>query len=254
MTKPGNEAGEVLREKRRLGEGWTLVLRRGYMAASNPLQKEHGTLIVRNSSLVFGRDKLKHPAYWTERSYDREGLAKLTQREIEDDFSHSLSPALYQRDGGRRFVQAGLKATEALLALPEHYYAQRYDTRYESAWQQVGAGEAKLIGGHASPSFASFVSRLERMYLLSSEGRLGYPMPELCFVNPDYAPWGELPYTNADGQQTTRLAINEEQLEGLGRLAKGEQRVEDLDHTGLREFLQQAGLNQAGQLMLVDPR
>lgn len=72
-----------------------VIFRRGFLMASHP---EKGTLVVRNSSKVFGRDLMENPAYFTPNALDVEELENFTpslENLQEKNFINVLSPKLF---------------------------------------------------------------------------------------------------------------------------------------------------------------
>ncbi len=236
------------REGRQLSSEFEIILRRGYLLCCHEL---HGTLLVRNSSLVFGRDLFMHPAYWRKTALTVNEMINFSGEPERQGFYHILDRRAYEDT--RSFPRHLDALSDALLAVKEAYSSFKYDTRVETAWSRSRGKGSTLMGGHHSSGFAALVDMVERMYLLQSEGRLGFPMPELTFVDPAFPPWGELLFKDVDGRPTTRLKVNEEVVEGLKKMASGSFSDEDINYSSVREFLQEAGLNQGGEIMLVDP-
>jgi ankyrin repeat protein len=246
-----------------------IIQRQAYMLACTP----EGTVLIRNSSDQFGRDTMLHPAYWSNKirwnpkdAEDAQGiqeaLLSLNQSMISEYFEPILHIRHYMGDELEEFVPGLSAGIHALLAFKQCLTAFTYDT-LETAWHKDGS----LKGGHFSKGFSKWVDKLEARFMLHSEGRVTSPMPELAFLHPDYPNWGELAFMDADGRPTTRLVVTESVLEGLRRLADQKPGDRDeipeideltfdedpVDTTALRNFLQQAGLNQGGELVLLDP-
>ncbi len=74
-----------------LDEETVVLLLHGLKLVSHP---SHGTLIIRNSSKVFGRDLLDHPAYYTPRYLTPTDL-KTYDPKTDETLKHILDPTLY---------------------------------------------------------------------------------------------------------------------------------------------------------------
>src|SRR5690606_6263896 len=74
-----------------------IEFRQGYYLISEP---QLGTLLIRNSSPLFGRDLFDHPAYYSRRGIDngfsRQALLDLTPATVSRYFQHCVSVDLHQ--------------------------------------------------------------------------------------------------------------------------------------------------------------
>ncbi|MBY0404792.1 MAG: ankyrin repeat domain-containing protein, partial [Cyanobacteria bacterium] len=154
--------------------------RRGFLLAAHP---DHGTLIIRNSSKHFGRDLLKHPAYFLPYALSEKDLETIDLKQIKDQY-HILNRSLYETPDNNLHIPY---LTQALMGLKEEYRRFKFDTQgFE------GIGVNRVFTGHHAPGLPKMVSFLQKLH------EQGKPLPHLAFVNPDYPiykPYGIFPLT-----------------------------------------------------------
>ncbi len=300
-----NAAGEY--EVKKFDASTSIELRRSYISVSHP---NHGTLIIRNSSRVFGRDLFPFPAYWSARhipgplpdscllelatpehqnmlqeiesggktgeapistslhwdgdvpsedelvdileQYDPEEMG-LIRPSLGWRFSQALHPGFTHYRGQETPSAHMAFLLEQFMAFKQDYAAWKCDTRSHTAWQDWDNLGTQLVGGHFSPGFQAVVAFLEEAF--ESSGRksgTGTPPPDLAFVHPYYPPWSEYQYTGSDRTKQSRLPMNGRTLEALAALARGQATDRQLEESGVRAFLQEAGYNTQGELVLLD--
>ncbi len=230
-----------------------VILRRGHIIVSLP---EAGTLIIRNSSNVFGRDTLKHPAYWSHGSigeaFTKEDLLNLDPAWVDQHFMDVL-----RADINDRGSRAQINMQKLLITLDgvfQDYAAWKFDTRLKTAWEDltdVGLGN-QLKGAHLSKGFAAVVQYLEELLNLQAETDQKVLIPELALMHPAFTPWSSFPFKNSKGQLQDTFKVTMENVGVLSALANGDYSEQDLKDTDLRSFIQTA-LNSNAELVLVRP-
>ena len=223
-------------------------LRRAYLLVSN----HNGSLLIRNSSTVFGRNTFKYPAYYSPRGYSErmtvKQLLSLTPENINDfGFKHILAPSLY-KNTLQRDPEAMTKLLDQLQTVLEGYSRWKFDTHFDSAWDRTKSGEAALLGGYSSAGFRSLVRLLERrqeditMDMLI-EGETKQVMPDLAICRTDFVPW----------VPDDRLQVTPDVLRALRHLADhGLTGFGEFAGTRVRNFIDYA-MQQQGELVLLAP-
>ena len=133
--------------------------RRGYLLVSHPA---HGTLIIRNSSHDFGRDRLLEVAYWSRkaigRDWSKRDLLELDQEFLDTNFKSVFSNKLgSRRVEVDRSIEFLLDETEGII---QAYDTWKFATGIDTAWQELGS-DAVLTGAHISNGFPYVVERLK---------------------------------------------------------------------------------------------
>lgn len=190
----------------------------------------HGSLVIRNSSHTFGRDRFRHPGLYSPKKRTLQDLLSLSQEEIQSTFTPVTSGRFFNLDWEPDETPVVQKAAASLRFLMEQaktiraaYARLKFDCNYATAWTQTG----DLVGGYRSPLFKSVVELLENRWEMAQElpGK-NIIVPDLAVANPDYflAPHARLHTTRgvidvlrklADGRESE---ISEEELrrEGVG--------------------------------------
>jgi ankyrin repeat protein len=214
--------------------------RRGYLVATHP---EEGTLVIRNSSQVFGRDLLKHPAYFLPNAMSLRELETFDPQKIPED-AHILNRDLYAQ-GANKDVRNDLKIaalTDGFLALKENYCRYKLDTK---AFE--GYGNEKHFTGHLSPGLKEMVDFLNSLKL---EGK---DLPDLAFVHPEF-PVGEgYAYgEDTNGEKVQRFPLTPSHLKELTDFVSGSWTVSKYPDSNWIKFLKQAGVENRGELVMVE--
>ncbi|MBY0404025.1 MAG: ankyrin repeat domain-containing protein [Cyanobacteria bacterium] len=214
--------------------------RRGYLVATHP---EEGTLVIRNSSQVFGRDLLKHPAYFLPNPMSLRELETFDPQKLPED-AHILNRDLYTQ-GTKKDVRNDLKIaalTNGFLALKENYRRYKLDTK---AFE--GYGNEKHFTGHLSPGLKEMVAVLNTWKL---EGKA---LPDLAFVHPEF-PIGEgYAYgEDTNGEKVQRFLLTASHLKELTDFVSGGWTVSKYPDSNWIKFLKQAGVENRGELVMLE--
>lgn len=241
-----------------------MVCAQGIAAVYHPTW---GTLIIRNSSPTFGRDLLRHAAYWSPPSgdddFELQDLTELTPSMIEDLCIPVLDPELYTHQHHLSDpTEAIYQLLRQLDVFRDHRRRNIFDTNSHTAFtRQDGKSVLCERGGYRSPLFAERVSFLEQRYEAVQQeirhtGRSSVDVPELIFCRPFYPAWTGFRFEVAD-QFQSRLTINREVLQVLRAFADGQftrQTSELAQSTGVLAFFQEAGFYNHGELVMVHAR
>lgn len=228
--------------------------RRSYLLISHPTD---GTLLIRNSSKDFGRDRFQRTAYWSPKGIGNGFTAGELQSVTSDSihklgFESILEPSLNDRHYG--FQKSLDLLLDNLFALKDKISGWKFDTRLTSAWYQSPGLQPRLVGGYNSEGFPALVSFLERQFNLLERGRIPPSMmPELAFVRPDLPPWASHEYQDEMEFNQTRLRLNPERLQVLRDLAEGRVDEDALRSTGVYNFLA-IGFETQSDLVLLAPK
>ncbi|RMG44650.1 MAG: ankyrin repeat domain-containing protein [Candidatus Dadabacteria bacterium] len=237
-----------------------IELRRAYILVSNPA---HGTLLIRNSSRVFGRDRFNHPAYWCppdEGNFSVKELLNLTPDFIDSyhrsrsrEFFSIIDPVINREPDFDYHIGFLLREVKGLK---QAYSSWKFDSHIATAWQKDKESNLlELKGGHYSPGFPELVNFLTERYRQVSYGALRPgALPALAGVRPDYPPWSPYPFHEKDGTLARYFVLNTERLWALKLLAEDSQSENtgrELNDTGLINFLQQAVLDPQAELVML---
>ena len=226
--------------------------RHGCIIASPPT---HGTLVIRNSSPIFGRDLLSHPAYFSRLSVGNglpdDFLATITPRIVEG----ALLPVLHSSNYSSQ--HNATPEIEFLVSQLEEvrtsYAAWKFDADHRSAWDRIEGVGTLLRGGYYSEGFSALTRHLRRLAVATREE--ARPAPALAFFPRHLPPWVSLPFTDLDGKELSTLQLDERTLSLLERLATSEANGEDFRRDNGRAFeFFQKGLDAGAELIIVDQR
>ena len=231
-----------------------VVFKRGYFLVANP---KYGVLVIRNSSLVFGRNLLHYPAYFYKESIKKSDLQNLEGRVIERNFV----PVLKREINGVRTPfkpKAKQRSEEVMFLLDEItglidvYNRWKFDTSTETAFRTTKTSGLELVGAYKSPGFKHIVE-----YLRYKMNR-GQEVPDLAFAHPYAPPWACYQY-NVDAidpmsnQKASRFEVNKFTLEFLEDLVAGKFDEFGFRMFGFLNFFQQAGIDNQASLVLLKP-
>ncbi|MBY0403343.1 MAG: ankyrin repeat domain-containing protein, partial [Cyanobacteria bacterium] len=209
--------------------------RRGYLLVTNP---EQGTLVIRNSSTVFGRDLLKHPAYFFPKPLSEAEILKFDPRILDQDEErpfeawHILDKHLYLNPVNKQAVS---NLTDALMGLKEEYRQFKLDTK-----SFEGYGSQKHFTGHLSPGFSKLINLLTKLKL----ERPSQPLPDLAFVHPDFPAW----------QPFGTFKLTPPHLQELQAFITGTWNEKNYPQSEWIQFLVKAGVENRAELVMVEPQ
>lgn len=239
-----------------------LEFRRGYLLVSHPKQ---GTLVIRNSSLVFGRDTLRNVAYWSKIGY-RSGytyndLLNITREHIQRE----MLPVLHHK------VLDSTRATESVYFLLRQLDVVRdlnrrlkFDTEPSDAFTDDPKTGRKILsdtGGYRSPGFRDIVlflkKRLDGLRLeREAVGAVSKVLPALAFARPWFPAWTTYRFEGEQGTWSPYLVVNSDVLEVLQAFVNESftRRHLELDERfGVSRFFQE-GFDRKAELVLVTPK
>lgn len=240
----------------RLDRDTAAVFRRACIIINHPYR---GTLVLRNSSHNFGRDRFDHPGLWKPGGLNEKELLNLSWEKINKEFVSVVGNKFFDPRGFNRvnygrsndpgtgrmtLDQAGTMLQFMMgqaTTIRAAHARMKFDANVSTAW----ASDGVMVGGYRSPLFRHVVDLLEdRMAVRASDGKT--IVPDLAFANPDFFP---APHA--------RLSVTKNALEVLSLLVQGkESQVSErqLKTSGVRDFLDTAfrrGRN--SELLLLPP-
>ncbi|MBY0404619.1 MAG: ankyrin repeat domain-containing protein, partial [Cyanobacteria bacterium] len=229
--------GFLLEEPR---SGAQIEFRRGYLLVSQP---GLGTLVIRNSSTVFGRNLLKHPGYYLPKVLKKEEVLAFDPRTLPDT-ANILHRDLYEydpnsEDGPTPNGKWIWYLTQTLLKVKDEYRKFKLDTEAFGAKGQ--------FTGHLSPGLPKMISFLNG---LKSQGK---PLPDLAFTHPDF-PISQ-PYAygeDALGNSVHRFKLTPSALKELNDFVSGHWSEEKYPQSDWIRFIQQAGVENRGELVMLE--
>ncbi|MBY0405997.1 MAG: ankyrin repeat domain-containing protein, partial [Cyanobacteria bacterium] len=217
--------------------GNLIEFRRGYLLISRP---EKGTLVIRNSSPAFGRDLLKHPAYYFKKGLNREEILTFDPRSLNDQYS-ILHRDHYpnRKNSSHDSANAIASLTDSLLSLNTKYRKFKFDTE---AFEQ---GEFK---GHLSPGLPKLVNVLNMFQAKN------IPLPDLAFTQSELPPYQPYYFHDADMKQTDRFHLTPAHLQELNDFVSGQWSEQKYPQSDWIRFIQQAGVENRGELVMLEPQ
>jgi ankyrin repeat protein len=216
--------------------GILFEFRRGYLVASHP---NRGTLVIRNSSPAFGRDALRHPAYYLKQPFTVAELMDFDPRGLQDSDS-ILHRDHYpnQKDNSDWSAHSISFLTDGLIALQRNYQKFKLDTE---------AFENGFFTGHLSPGLPKMVKALNWMQSKK------IPLPDLAFVKPELPPYQPYFYRDADMQKVDRFPLSPSHLQELIDFVSGQWSEQKYLESDWIRFLQKAGVENRGELVMLAP-
>ncbi|MBY0405931.1 MAG: ankyrin repeat domain-containing protein, partial [Cyanobacteria bacterium] len=215
--------------------GSLVEFRRGYLLITHP---EKGTLVIRNSSPVFGRDLLRHPAYYVKTPLTPNELLSFDPRTLTDQDSILYRDHYPNRNNSDSHSAKSLSAlTNTLLDLNTRYRKFKLDTE---------AFENGTFKGHLSPGLPKWVQVLNQ---LKAQGK---PLPDLAFTQPEFPPYQPYFYFDADMNKTDRFPLTPSHLQELNDFVSGQWSDKKYPESDWIRFLNQAGVKNHGELVLLE--
>ncbi|MBY0403889.1 MAG: ankyrin repeat domain-containing protein, partial [Cyanobacteria bacterium] len=216
--------------------GSFIEFRRGYLLVTHP---EKGTLVIRNSSPAFGRDLLKHPAYYLKQALSPSEVLTFDPRTLSD-----LDSVLHRQHYPNKNNPSNSSAlvisalTDTLLDLHSSYQKFKLDTQ---------AFDNGNFTGHRSPGLPKLVQALNRF---KSQNM---PLPDLAFTQPAFPPYQPYYYHDADMKKTDRFKLTPSHLQELNDFVSGGWSPEKYPESDWIRFLNQAGVENRAELVLLEP-
>ncbi|MBY0404979.1 MAG: hypothetical protein K2X66_13855, partial [Cyanobacteria bacterium] len=229
--RPGDTFGKGFLYKDEIS-GSTLEFRRGYLLATH---LDHGTLVIRNSSPAFGRDLMRHPAYLLPNALTHADILAFNPKDLPEtqNILHRnvyLGPDRKQNDADKHL----LFLTDSIERVKADYRRFKLDT---SAFE--GYDEDKHFTGHLSEGLPKVVHLLNELHAKSPDK----PLPNLAFVHPHY------PIYQPNGV----FVMTPAHLKELNHFIQGKLTGEALAQSDWLKFMTQHGVEQRGELVILDP-
>lgn len=227
-----------------------IEFRRGMLLASH---RDLGTLVVRNSSPVFGRDLLKHPAYYS-RFAEGNGLPvhdvkSLTPRAVEEGFQRVLDAHLYSPPHPLA-PEIELLAAH-LEEVIRDYESWKFSSEREAAWGSIEGIGSFMTGGYFSEGYGRLVQYLKQA--VASARAQGVVAPELAFFKRGFPAWSSARFTDDDGKQYSTLALTPRTMQLLEKMIDSSAtKREYSDDRGKTYQFFQKGFEMEGALIIVD--
>jgi hypothetical protein len=228
--------GFVLRGSPVLDKKTLVEFRRAYLLVSHP---DHGTLLIRNSSPEYGRDKMPHPAMWSSRNLSEADLETYDPKKDNHCWS-ILEPRLYIK---QRMEEKLAFLLGQLDGVKGSYQKWKFDS---------GRFENDKFLGHRSPGFKQLTNFLRRWVLMKSMDLEDRDPPVMAFVHPQYPPWEPYKFSNQQGKETATFELTPDHVTELAAYCDGLWDEKKLAKTDFYRFLQ-AGIANHGELVLLDP-
>ena len=212
---------------------------RGGIIATNP---KLGTVFIRNSSLVFGRDLLTEVAYFSKDSLTLEQIRSI---DSEDDltalkFKRILDPELYKKSS---FVPNLKKLVSEIFVVDEAYAKWRFNP-------EDFDGD-KNFKGDLTPGMRELVSRMENKLGEIKLDISDKPLPVLGIFSKKYPPENPFPFYGEDGMPNNHLEFTEDALTEIKDRLNGKWNKEAYPNPLWFQFIQTA-VDHNAKLVLVD--
>lgn len=244
----------------RLSDSVTILHQHGCKVFSIPLI---GSIAIRNSSRVYGRDLLPHAVSFSPLSI-RNGLTEHDLLHHTQDVLREFAPL-----HGHAALDSALQQNRTLAHLMDAVHGLRlefsrwkFNTDPATAFAKRADGQPVMLGGFASPGFGPLVELLERQLRIYDfehlmQGWSKHERPALAFFSPLMPAWE--PFTfYFEGKPKTFLSLDMERIELLKALAsdpmgsfRSRRFMKNLNETGLADFFQQAGFDTQGDLVVI---
>lgn len=256
-----------------------ILTNRGIYLVYHP---KYGSLVIRNSSLKFGRDLLRYPAYYSDQKFNSDKVRlrnfhELSVKDIEGkDFFHILHPTLYEKRSEHflpkkknavEFLEMGnMDEIDFLLGQLQTvftgYSKHKFDTNIQTAWKVSEGEKPELLGAYNSPGFGDMVAFIRAKFDEAASDEIWFgerrtQVPNMELYHPYMPPHS--PYA--------RIVINDESLRVLEYLvengweeppaeesedAEAEYEESIFESSGIYEFVQLALSEQAELLLVYD--
>lgn len=238
LTKASNPTALAALESNTMIE-----FRRGYVLASNP---DWGTVLVRNSSLVFGRDLLWEPAYYSSKALTPKDLKKLDSEESLEKagFTRILDPKLYDSSSSQGFAHNLEKLLDELFHMRDAYSKWRFDPN--------GFDQNDNFTGDLTPGMRTLANTLENLLGEQALGMSEGSLPSLALFSPKLPPEHPFVFHDTLGNSHRSLTVTETLVEELQARLNGTWNEANYPNSMWTAFVQAAVDHQA-EILLVDP-
>ncbi len=231
-------------------------LARGYMMMSDP---SLGTLLIRNSSLIFGRNTMHHPAYYS---------PEFINTPIIDNQYENLYPILSRRingvnDGvipGKQHRDEIRYLTEEITGIFDSYNRWKFNTDPQTSFRKTNTTitNNEIIGAYNSVGFESLVRNIRATYETGKQTKNPKLIPSLAMTHRYSPPWNSFAYDkfvpDTGGTILQRkFEIDDYNLEVMESLAQGEYNLRDFRNSSLQSFFQ-TGINFQANLTIVSSK
>ena len=243
-----------------LPDSVTILHQHGCKVFSIPLI---GSIAIRNSSRVYGRDLLPHAVSFSPLSI-RNGLTEHDLLHHTQDVLREFAPL-----HGHAALDINLQQNRTLAQLMDAVHGLRlefsrwkFNTDPATAFAKRADGQPVMLGGFASPGFRPLVELLERQLRIYDfehlmQGWSKHERPALAFFSPLMPAWEPFTFYFEDKPKTF-LSLDMERIELLKALAsdpigsfRSRRFMKNLKETGLTDFFQQAGFDTQGDLVVI---
>ncbi|MBY0403708.1 MAG: hypothetical protein K2X66_07395, partial [Cyanobacteria bacterium] len=220
-----------------IDEKTIIELRRGYLLVSHP---EHGTLVVRNSSYVFGRDTMSQVAYYSKKAMTENDLLTLNP-EKDNRFTSVLNDNYYMPSSQTP------KSWDFLLGqvskLKQDYAHWKFNPE--------GFDENGQFIGDKTPGLREILKDVERELGAQLMGGADKPIPALAFVPPNLPVYEPYSFKDQKGGDQRLFEITPERFLEIQDSLNGNWSSEKYPNSDWVSFVQ-SGVNARAELVLVD--
>ena len=212
---------------------------RGGFIATNP---RWGTIFIRNSSLVFGRDLLGEPAYFSKDSLTLEEIKSIDSKDDLDKlcFYCILDPSLNQDEN---FTSNLEKLLDEILTVKEAYAKRRFDP-------QSFEGDENFKGD-LTPGMRELVNQMKNKLGEIKLEISDKPLPVLAIFPPKYPPEDAFNFYSTKGTPYNYLELTEEVLDEISDRLNGTWNEKQYPNSIWKQFVQFA-VNHGAQMVLID--
>jgi len=179
----------------------TLIeFRRGYVLATHP---QHGTVVIRNSSPVYGRDRMLHPAYYSRKALSVKELEQFHLKDVQ----HVEQSSLSRKQRVWQWAKAKVSVSSSfypIMTTPSLYKNPRFNadlsvllselSRLKSHYTQwkmdIHRYQDDRFSGHKAEGFTHIVDVVRQLaQKRRTEGKPDEPVAELAFYHPKLPPF-----------------------------------------------------------------
>jgi hypothetical protein len=227
-----------------------IEFRRGMLLASH---RDVGTLVIRNSSPIFGRDILQHAAYYS-RFAEGNGLTGadlkvMNPRIVEESFQRVLDAHLY---ASPQPMSPEIELlTSHLEAVVRDYESWKFRTDRETAWESIEGIGSFMTGGYFSEGYGAVVGYLK--HAIASARAQGSVAPELAFFKRGFPAWSPARFKDDDSREHSTLVLTPRTVQLLEKMMTSSATRDDYTEDRGRTFqFFQNGFEMEGTLVIVD--